>query len=82
MYIGNGTLLILNLPLIGLWVRILKIRYAILFPLILVFCIIGAYSLKNDIGVVLIVIISGIIGCLIRKYVYEAPPLVPSFVSR
>ena len=80
MYIGNAMLLILNLPLIGLWVRILKVPYSILFPLILIFCIIGAYSLKNNIGDILIVIIFGIIGYLMRKYDYEAPLLVLAFV--
>ena len=46
MYIGNIMLLVLNLPLIGLWVKILKIPYAILFPLILLFCVVGVYSLN------------------------------------
>ena len=56
MYIGNIMLLILNLPLIGLWVKVLKVPYPILFPLILLFCLIGAYSLNNttfDISVML-----------------------------
>jgi putative tricarboxylic transport membrane protein len=48
MYVGNIILLILNLPLIGLWVRILKIPYPILSPLILLFCILGAYSLNSS----------------------------------
>jgi len=47
MYIGNGMLLILNLPLIPMWVQVLKIPSRILFPLILLFCIIGSYSLKT-----------------------------------
>ena len=45
MYIGNVMLLVLNLPLIGIWVRLLKTPYTILFPLILLFCLIGVYSL-------------------------------------
>jgi putative tricarboxylic transport membrane protein len=48
MYIGNIMLLVLNLPLIGLWVKVLKIPYGILFPLILFFCFVGAYSGNNS----------------------------------
>jgi len=80
MYIGNIMLLILNLPLIGLWVRALRIPYSILFPLILLFCLIGSYSLKNNLGDVFIMIIFGILGYLMRKYKYDTPPLVLAFV--
>ncbi len=48
MYIGNGMLLVLNLPLIPLWVKVLKVPYYLLYPLILLFCLIGAYSLDNS----------------------------------
>ncbi len=48
MYIGNVMLLVLNLPLIGIWVKILKVPYPILFPFILLFCVIGSYSLNNN----------------------------------
>jgi len=80
MYIGNALLLVLNLPLIGLWVRILRIPYGILFPLILLFCLIGSYSMKNNIYDIFIMIIFGIIGYLMRKYKYDAPPLVLALV--
>lgn len=80
MYIGNIMLLILNLPLIGLWVRALRIPYSILFPLILLFCLIGSYSLKNSLGDVFVMIIFGVIGYLMRKYKYDTPPLVLAFV--
>ncbi len=80
MYIGNSMLLILNLPLIGLWVRALRIPYSILFPLILLFCLIGSYSLKNSLGDVFVMIIFGILGYLMRKYKYDTPPLVLAFV--
>ena len=49
MYIGNVMLLILNLPLIGVWVQVLKVPYRILFPLILMFCLIGVYSISSSI---------------------------------
>lgn len=80
MYIGNIMLLILNLPLIGLWVRALRIPYSILFPLILLFCLIGSYSLKNSLGDVFVMIIFGVLGYLMRKYKYDTPPLVLAFV--
>ena len=80
MYIGNVMLLVLNLPLIPLWVQVLKIPYRILFPLILLFCIIGSYSLKNSIFDVLLMFIFGIVGYLFRKFDYEGAPLILAFV--
>ncbi len=80
MYVGNAMLLVLNLPLIGLWVQILRVPYSILFPLILLFCLVGCYSLNNNTGDLLVMIIFGIIGYLMRKYKYDAPPLVLAFV--
>ena len=80
MYIGNVMLLVLNLPLIPLWVQVLKIPYRILFPLILLFCIIGSYSLKNSVFEVLLMFIFGIVGYLFRKFDYEAAPLILAFV--
>jgi len=80
MYLGNVMLLILNLPLIGLWVKILKVPYPILFPLILLFCLVGAYSLNNSVVEVLIMVIFGLIGYLLRKFQYEAAPLVLALV--
>ncbi|MBU2054771.1 MAG: tripartite tricarboxylate transporter permease [Pseudomonadota bacterium] len=80
MYIGNAMLLILNLPLIGLWVRILKVPYPILFPLILLFCLIGAYSLNNSVIEVLIMVGFGLLGYLFKKFEYEATPLILALV--
>jgi putative tricarboxylic transport membrane protein len=80
MYLGNAMLLVLNLPLIGLWVKILKVPYPILFPLILLFCLIGAYSLNNSITEVLIMVIFGLIGYLFKKFQYEGAPLVLALV--
>jgi putative tricarboxylic transport membrane protein len=80
MYIGNVLLLVLNLPLIPLWVQVLKIPYRILFPLILLFCIIGSYSLKNGIFEVILMIIFGIVGYLFRKFGYESAPLLLAFI--
>jgi len=80
MYVGNMMLLILNLPLIGLWVRLLKVPYVILFPLILLFCLVGAYTVDNKIFDVHIMIFFGFVGYLLRKYKYEAAPLILAFV--
>ncbi|MCX5907627.1 MAG: tripartite tricarboxylate transporter permease, partial [Deltaproteobacteria bacterium] len=80
MYVGNAMLLVLNLPLIGLWVRLLKVPYAILFPLILLFCLIGGYTVNNKIVDVYIMILFGIAGYLLRKFRYESAPLILAFV--
>jgi putative tricarboxylic transport membrane protein len=80
MYIGNAMLLVLNLPLIGLWVQVLKVPYYLLYPLILLFCMIGSYSLNNNTGDVLLMLFFGIVGYLMRKFRYDAPPLVLALV--
>ena len=80
MYIGNAMLLILNLPLIGLWVKILKVPYALLFPLILLFCVIGAYSLNNNTHEVILMVVFGFIGYLLKKLDYESAPLIMAMV--
>lgn len=80
MYIGNVMLLVLNLPLIGIWVRILKIPYSILSPLILLFCLIGAYTLDNNVSEIVIMIIFGIFGYLMKKFDYPLAPLILAFI--
>jgi putative tricarboxylic transport membrane protein len=80
MYVGNVMLLVLNLPLIGLWVKILKVPYRILFPLILLFCFIGVYSLNNNVYEILIMVIFGVFGYLIRKFGFEAAPFLLGMV--
>jgi putative tricarboxylic transport membrane protein len=68
MYIGNFLLLILNLPLIPLWVSVLKIPYAYLSSFIVLFCLIGAYSLNNSTSDIYIAIVSSIAGLLLKRY--------------
>ena len=80
MYVGNGILLLLNLPLIPLWVQVLKVPYALFFPLILLFCLIGAYSISFAMFDMVIMIVFGIIGYLMKKADYEAAPLVLALV--
>jgi putative tricarboxylic transport membrane protein len=79
MYIGNVMLLVLNLPLIGLWVKLLKVPYRILFPLILLFCLIGAYSENNNPADLLVMLFFGVAGYLLRKYGYSLAPMVLAF---
>jgi putative tricarboxylic transport membrane protein len=80
MYVGNFMLLLLNLPLIGIWVRILTIPYRILFPLILLFCLIGAYSVNNSVDDIFAVIIFGALGYLFRKLSFDLAPLILALV--
>lgn len=80
MYIGNAMLLVFNLPMIGIWVQILRVPYKTLFPLILLFCLIGAYSVNYSAFDVGIMIIFGIIGYAFRKMEFEGAPLVLAFI--
>lgn len=80
LYIGNVMLLILNLPLIGLWVQVLKVPYRILFPLIIFFTLIGSYALRNNPVDILFLIIFGVLGYLMKKFEYEAAPMLLAFV--
>jgi putative tricarboxylic transport membrane protein len=80
MYIGNVMLLILNLPLIPMWVRFLKIPYPILFPFILLFCLIGVYTINNNIFDIYLMIFFGIVGYLARKFEFEAAPFILAVV--
>ena len=80
MYVGNILLLILNLPLIGIWVKLLKVPYGILFPLILLFCLIGAYAGDFSVIDINVMIFFGILGYLMRKTGYEPAPLVFAYI--
>jgi len=80
MYIGNIMLLVLNLPLIGLWVKLLRVPYTLLAPLILVFVLIGAYSVNNSAFDVGITIAFGLFGYLMRKFNFEPAPLVLAMI--
>lgn len=76
MYLGNALLLILNLPLIGLWVRLLRVPYVYLSPAILGACIIGVYSIRNSLLDLLVMIVFGVTGYLMRRVDYEPAPLI------
>ena len=80
MYVGNAMLLVLNLPLIGLWVQVLRVPYAVLFPLILLFCLVGVYVPNRSVAEIWIMIAFGGIGYLMKKVDYEFAPLVLAMV--
>ncbi len=80
MYTGNVLLLLLNLPLVGIWARLLTIPYRYLWPLILLFCTVGAYSVNNNSWDIVLMAIFGLLGYGMRKLNYPAAPLVLSFV--
>lgn len=80
MWIGNAMLLVINLPLIGLWVRLLTIPYRLLYPAILLFCLVGVYSLNNRIFDVALAAGFGLLGYLFRKAKCEPGPLLLGFV--
>ncbi len=80
MYVGNVMLIVLNLPLIPMWVQMLKIPYPFLAPMILVFCLIGSYTLNNNVGDVLIMVVFGGLGLLMRHFDFEPAPLILAMV--
>jgi putative tricarboxylic transport membrane protein len=80
MYVGNALLLVLNLPLIPLWARLLRVPYSLLFPFVLLFCLIGAYSVGNNIGDGIVMWAFGLAGYLMKKFDYEGAPLILAMV--
>jgi len=80
MYVGNAMLLILNLPLIGIWVRLLRVPYVILYPLILLFCLIGVYSINNNIVEIFIMVIAGVAGLTLRRLGFDSAPFLLALV--
>jgi putative tricarboxylic transport membrane protein len=80
MYLGNVMLLVLNLPLVGLWVQLLRVPYAILAPSIVLICAIGVYSMKNNIDDVVMMVLFGVVGYVLRKLQFELGPILLAFV--
>jgi putative tricarboxylic transport membrane protein len=80
MLIGNAMLLVINLPLIGIWVRLLKIPYSRLVPAIILFCCIGAYSLSSSAFDVLILVAFGLFGYALSRLNCDAAPLLLAFI--
>jgi TctA family transporter len=79
-WIGNLMLLVLNIPLIGLWVRLLSIPYHLLYPAILVFICVGVYSSDNNVFDIFVVLGFGVLGYLMRIFDYPAMPVLLGFI--
>lgn len=80
MYIGNVMLLILNLPLIPIFVRLLKVPKTILHPIICLICLFGAYTINNNPVDIVIVVVFGVFGYLMKKFEFEEAPLILGFI--
>lgn len=80
MWIGNVMLLVLNLPLIGMWVKMISIPYRLLFPMIMVFCAIGVFSLNNAHFDIYLMALFGVVGYLFKKLDCEPAPLLLGFI--
>ncbi len=80
MWIGNLMLLIINLPLVGLWVRLLRVPYRLMFPAILIFCCIGIYSVNNQPVDVMFTAMFGLFGYILIKLGFEPAPMLLGFV--
>jgi putative tricarboxylic transport membrane protein len=80
MWIGNLMLVIINLPLVGLWVRLLRVPYRMLFPAILIFCAIGVYSVNNAPADAIMVAAFGLVGYWLVKHEFEPAPMLLGFV--
>jgi TctA family transporter len=80
MWIGNGALVILNLPLIGIWIRLLKVPYRLLYPMIILCCTIGAFSSNNNMFDVWVAIAFGFFGYIFTKLECEPAPLLLGYI--
>jgi putative tricarboxylic transport membrane protein len=80
MWIGNLMLVVLNLPLVGLWVRLLAVPYRMLYPAILLFCCIGVYSLSNNTFDVTLVVVFALVGAALHNFGCELAPMLLGFV--
>jgi len=80
MWVGNFMLVVLNLPLIGMWVKLLTVKYDYLFPAILIFCCVGVYSINNAPMDVLLAALFGFIGYVFIKFAMEPAPLLLGYV--
>jgi putative tricarboxylic transport membrane protein len=80
MWLGNLMLIIINLPLVGLWVRLLRVPYRHLFPMILIFCCIGVYSINNSPADVIMTASFALLGYWLMKHDFEPAPMLLGFV--
>jgi putative tricarboxylic transport membrane protein len=80
MWIGNAMLVVLNLPLIGLWIKLLSVPYKTLYPAILIFCVIGSFSINNSVFDIYVAALFGLLGYVFHKLKCEPAPLLLGFV--
>lgn len=80
MYIGNIMLLVLNLPLVGMWVKLTKIPFGVMAPIILMLSIVGAYTVRNSMFDVGVTLVFGLLGYVLRKFQWPVVPLLLSFI--
>ena len=80
MWVGNLMLVIINLPLIGLWVKLLQVPYRLMFPAIMIFCCIGIYSINNSTSDVMFTAFFGVVGYTLLKFGFEPAPMLLGFV--
>ncbi|TCR62293.1 tripartite tricarboxylate transporter permease [Bosea sp. BK604] len=80
MYIGNVFLLILNLPLVGLWVQLLRVPYRVLFPIVLMLSVVGTYSSNKNVFDLWVMLAFGVAGYVLRKLEYDLAPFLIAFV--
>jgi putative tricarboxylic transport membrane protein len=80
MFVGNVMLLVLNLPLVGLWAKLIRIPYGIMAPVILMLSFIGAYSVRNSMFDVVAAFVFGVLGYLFHKYQWPTIPLILCFI--
>ena len=80
MYIGNVILVVLNLPLVGMWAQLLRVPYAFMAPMIMVLTLVGVYSVNNSVFDIWVMLVMGIFGYLARKLKFDLGPLLLAFV--
>jgi len=80
MYIGNVILIALNLPLVGIFVNLLRIPFRILFPVILLICLVGTYSISLSRFDMIVLLAAGVVGFLFRKLKYDLAPFVLALI--
>jgi TctA family transporter len=80
MWIGNLMLLVINMPLIGIWVRLLSVPYRLLYPAILLFCVIGVYATNTNFAQIVMTAVFAVFGYVLIKFECEPAPLVLGFI--
>jgi putative tricarboxylic transport membrane protein len=76
MYVGNLMLLALNLPMVGLFVNVLRVPYGLLYPAIIMFCVVGVYAVNQSVVDVALALLMGALGYLLKKLGFETAPIV------